>query len=134
MKTLHFRAYPQQGQGLGGIFRALSRFIFPMAKTLVKAGKPLARKAIKYVGKQVAQTGLDTVKDVVEGKNVKQALKENVKKTGSRIWSQAKDKVRTDGSRMLSDALKGAGRGKKRQKAFKSTRRKKVKKRKTIFD
>ena len=54
----------QTGHGLGNIFRSLFRFLVPVAK-----------KAVKVVGKQALRSGIDVAGDVVDGQSIKQSLK-----------------------------------------------------------
>ena len=133
MKTIRIPQYPyyisQRGHGLGGIFRSLARVFMPIAKTVFKASKPLMKKAVKYAGKEALQVGLDTVTDVVNGNDLKTSLKKNVKTRSRHVLNKTKDKIKEG----LQKVIKGAG--KKRKHQFKSsTRKKRAKKMKTIFD
>ena len=131
MKTIRIPQYPyyisQRGHGLGGIFRSLARVFMPIAKTVFKASKPLMKKAVKYAGKEALQVGLDTVTDVVNGNDLKTSLKKNVKTRSKHVLNKTKDKIKEG----LEKVIKGAGKKRKHQS---STRKKRAKKMKTIFD
>ena len=90
---------------MGSMFKILGRFLAPVAKTVFHASKPLLTKGAKYAGKEALQLGLDTVSDVLQGGNVKDSLKKNAKKTGTRVMAQAKAK----GKQMLAKAINGRG-------------------------
>ena len=139
MKTLFVQKYPyyalQHGHGLGGLFRSLSRFLVPVAKSVFKASKPLLKKGAKYAAQEGLQMGADTVKDILQGESVKDSLKKNAKKTRNRVIGQAKKK----GNELLSKAINEIGRGRKRQNistspAKNQSRKKKKKRQTTIFD
>ena len=64
MGTPWMRGYGQVGFSLGGIFKRLARIVMPMVKSGAKA-----------VGKTALDTGASVFKDVVSGKDLKQAIK-----------------------------------------------------------
>lgn len=61
----------QRGYGLGSIFKGFIRNALPLAKT-----------GAKILGKSLLKTGANIVKDVVKGKEFKQALKRRGKQAG----------------------------------------------------
>ena len=88
---VYMRRRRQRGHGIGSIFRNIFKMIKPVLKTSIKAAKPLAKKALKYakpIVKKAAKYGvkhrMDTIKDiaddVIDGKNIKHAFKEQSNK------------------------------------------------------
>lgn len=98
----------QKGSGLGGIFRRMLRFAFPLFKSGVKA-----------VGKQVLRSGVDIANDYVQGKDIKTSAKEKIKEAGKLLTDKAASKVKT---------MIGSGRNKRRRKHQKKIIRSKVRK------
>jgi hypothetical protein len=60
----------QRGHGLGSIFGGL-----------FKAAMPLLKKGAKTLEREALKTGLDIARDVVQGRNSKQAAKLRLKST-----------------------------------------------------
>ena len=54
----------QKGYGLGGIFKGIMRSVVPKLK-----------QSLAYVGKQALKTGLESLKDVAAGGDLKSSLK-----------------------------------------------------------
>lgn len=89
---IYIRRRRQRGHGIGSIFRNIFKMIKPVLKTSIKAAKPLAKKALKYAKplvKKAAKYGVkhgmstitDIANDVIDGKNLKHAFKEQTNKT-----------------------------------------------------
>ena len=88
--------YPlQRGDGIGSIFRSFFRLAKPLiksglkiAKPLVKKGariaKPYVKKAGKYAAREAMKSGREAISDIIEGKNVKQTLKNRGKQYANR--------------------------------------------------
>ena len=72
--TYFRRRAVQRGNGLGNIFKGLSRFIVPLAK-----------KGAQYLGKTAVEVGKNVINDVSNGKSIKESMKNNLKKTGKTI-------------------------------------------------
>ena len=87
MKTLKIIRSPfmQRGSGLGGIFRSLARIFMPIAKTAIKASKPLMKQAAKETGKELLRSGIETVGDLAAGENLGASVKKNLKAGTKRI-------------------------------------------------
>ena len=102
----------QRGHGLGSIFGGL----FKAAMHLLKKGaKTLEREALK--------TRLNIARDVVQGRNIKQAAKSRMKSTGENLLQTAMDTVGPPVLRFI----KGPAKRKK-------TRRRQTKQRNTSND
>ena len=68
--------------GLGSIFGGL-----------FKAAMPLLKKGAKTLEREALKTGLDIARDVVQGRNSKQATKSRLKSTGENLLQKAMDTV-----------------------------------------
>ena len=62
-----------KGYGIGLVLARLGRFILPILK-------PVAKRAVKAIGRQALKTGSEIALDAVSGVPIKQALTENAKK------------------------------------------------------
>ena len=68
----------QMSYGLGGLFRSLARAVMPLVK-----------RGAKALGKSALNTGTNVLKNVVAGKDLKQAIKAR----GKEALTDAKDKA-----------------------------------------
>ena len=138
MKTVYIPKYfnrtSQVGHGIGGIFRSLTKLFTPMAKSALRASKPFMKKAAKFAGRQALQVGLDTVKDISQGDNVKASLSKNVKRGRKRTLKKVKDTLSNGSIELMKKALKGIDGVKDNQTGKRSFKRKVAKRKKTIFD
>lgn len=92
----YYQGVPHQnGYGFGGLFRSLFR-----------AAVPLFKSGAKAVGKQLFHTGVDVLKDVTRGENVKVAAKRRLKEAGQELTNKAAGKLKT---------MIGSGRNKRRK-------------------
>lgn len=89
----------QRGYGIGGLFRSLFR-----------AAVPLFKSGAKAVGKQLFHSGVDVLKDVSQGGDVKMAVKRRMKEAGKQLTDKAAVKMKT---------MIGSGKNKKRKHASK---------------
>lgn len=71
-----------RGHGLGGVLGSLFRAAVPVLK---KSGKALLKEGL--------QTGVNVIGDVLEGQNIKSAMKRRAKDSGQRLLHQAKRRV-----------------------------------------
>ena len=62
----------QYGNGLGSIFKVAMRTVIPILK-------PVAKASLKSMKKGAKDQGVQALKDIVGGENVKQVLKQRVK-------------------------------------------------------
>ena len=62
----------QYGNGLGSIFKAALRTVIPILK-------PVAKASLKSVKKVAKDQGIQALKDIVGGENVKKVLKQGEK-------------------------------------------------------
>jgi cell division protein FtsB len=130
----------QKGYGLGGIFSGLLRFLKPVLKkgmkTLTKVGKDFIRSdAVKSLGKDVTQSlkksGKTIVADLVEGKDFKESLNEQLSEQKNMLEKQIA-KLRSAGA----DAIRGGSfndnnNRKRSGKTYRNTLSKKPRKKKT---
>ena len=96
---MYRRQLVQSGRGIGGLFRTLFRVIRPVAKTIVKTSVPILKKAAKSkivkdlsrdALKAGAQTAIDTMNDVADGKKIStDNLSNNFKKLGKTSLKRA---------------------------------------------
>ena len=81
-------ARSQRGYGLGGIFRGLFRWAMPHL-----------RQGARVLGKKALQTGVNVAQDVIEGKDVKRAVRKRAKQALSDITSQSSPQEQSGGGR-----------------------------------
>ena len=88
------RRFAYGNGALGSLFSKMSLFLKPVLKGAAKAAAPVAKRTLKQLGR----TGLDVVSnslaDVAEGKNVKEAFKSNIKTGAQRAKKQIKKGVK----------------------------------------
>ena len=70
----------QYGNGLGSIFKAALRTVIPILK-------PVAKASLKSVKKVAKDQGVQALKDIVGGENVKKVLKQRGKNSFEIFWS-----------------------------------------------
>lgn len=100
---MYKRQLVQSGRGIGGLFRSLFRVIRPVAKTLAKTSVPILKKAAKSrlvkdlsrdVLKAGAQSAIDTMNDVADGKKIStDNLSKNFKKLGKTSLKRASNTI-----------------------------------------
>lgn len=81
---------PERGAGIGSFFSALYSRVVPVVKSALRIGskalKSPAAHAIKKEAKKTAmKAGLEIVGDALQGKNVVQSTKQNLKKAKNRM-------------------------------------------------
>lgn len=105
----YYRGIPlQRGSGLGGIFRSMFRMAVPLFK-----------KGAKALGKQFLRTGVEVANDVIQGKDVKSAVKQRAKEAGKSLTDKAANKVKN---------MIGSGQHKRKSKVRNRFIRRKVRK------
>lgn len=72
----------QRGSGLGSIFSGLFRAVAPLAKS-----------AIKTVGKTAATTGLQIASDALQGRNLSEAVEHRTKEAAGQLIEKGKRKL-----------------------------------------
>ena len=72
----------QRGAGLGSLFRGLLRSV-----------KPLAKSALKSVGKSAVNTGLSVVQDMLEGKDVGESVKTHSMAEAKKLTKKARKRL-----------------------------------------
>ena len=85
----------QRGHGLGSFFGRLFRAILPVAKSVGKS-------ALKTVGKEALNMGMNVAQDLGQGRNIRQSLKEH----GTRALGSV---VKKAVNRMAGQSGKGIG-------------------------
>ena len=96
---MYRRQLVQSGRGIGGLFRSLFRVIRQVAKTIAKSSMPILKKAakskiVKDLSKDAlkagAQSAIDTLNDVADGKKIStDNLTKNFKKLGKTSLKRA---------------------------------------------
>jgi hypothetical protein len=87
-----FRGAPlQRGMGVGAVFRSLLRFLMP-----------LGREAAVAIGRQGLETGVRTLNDALEGRNLREAALEHGRAGAKQLLNSAK-------SRIISQTQSGGG-------------------------
>jgi hypothetical protein len=122
--TRYHGAQYQRGRGLGSLLGSLFKAVVPAMKTLGNLGrKALTSTVAKDLGKSAVnsamKTGVDAAVDLLEGNDVKEGFKKNVKS------------ARVDAAQILRNSIS------KRKKPVEKTNVKRVKKsvkRRDIFD
>ena len=102
----------QEGYGIGGLFRSLFR-----------AAVPLFKSGAKAIGKQLFHSGVDVLKDITKGEDIKVAAKQRLKQAGQQLTDKAADKMKT----MIGSGKKS----KKRKQSHKHVIKRSAKKVKT---
>ena len=72
----------QRGHGIGSLLRGLA-----------KSTLPLLKQGGKMLGKQLLDTGVGIVKDVMDGRNLKRSAEENLKEGGLALLSNISSKL-----------------------------------------
>ena len=79
----------QRGRGIGGLLRLVKSVFSPLVKTVAKAAKSNTGKALGNVLKEQAiSSALNLTGDVIQGNNLKESLK-NELKSGREILGSA---------------------------------------------
>ena len=102
----------QRGYGLGGFFKGLARSFAPILK-----------QSIAHVGKKALSTGVKVVRDVSQGRNLKEAIKHRGKESLNEVVADIKSGVK---QKLISRKRSSKGKG--------TTVNKKKKRRTDIFD
>ena len=84
----------QQGYGLGGYFRNFFKWIVPIAEKHVL---PHIKSGIKVVGNQALASVANIANDAVKGRDIQEAVKENVSQAIDNLKSRAERKLRGEG-------------------------------------
>lgn len=71
----------QRGHGLGGIFSSLFRAIVP----LFSKAAPVLKSAAKTAAKEAVRTGVNVVDDVLDGRNLQDAVANRSKEAATRV-------------------------------------------------
>lgn len=118
----------QRGAGIGSIFSSLYNTVVPLVKSALGFGSRVARSQVgrqvaKSVKKRAMKAGLNVVNDALQGENVLDSTRREVKRAGGKV---------------LSDLTSGVMRPQKRKANFSilrapSRRRKLTRPRKDIF-
>ena len=112
----------QRGRGIGGLLRLVKSVFSPLVKTVAKAAKSNTGKALGNVLKEQAiSSALNLTGDVIQGNNLKESLKNELK----------------SGRETLGSAIKGIRKRKNEMNDKKIVRQRKVvstKKKKLSFN
>lgn len=100
----------QRGYGLGGIFRGFARALAPKIK-----------QGLKHVGKRALKTGIEVLGDVVQGENIKTALKRRSKSNFVEMIQPNKRQKSSYNKAKLSRTQPSMKRGRTKKKKRSST-------------
>ena len=78
---------------MGDIFRSLWRFIRPIATNIGKAAIPLAKSAGKAIGEEGLATSARILSDIVQGKDIKEAVAEEGREGMRKLMEKASSKL-----------------------------------------
>ena len=67
---------------------------------------PLLKKGTKTLEREALKTGLNIARDVVQGRNIKQAAKSRLKSRGENLLQKAMDTVGSPGQRVIKGPAK----------------------------
>ncbi len=100
-----FRGYAyQRGAGLGSIFKSLLRVVLPVAKSAGKA-----------IGRQGLRSGIAAAGDILEGRNVGDALASHARAGAANLARKAGKSVGRPKKRGQKKKQRGAGLGRRPQ-------------------
>ena len=120
----------QRGRGIGGLLRIASSLFRPLGSVTAKALKSAAgKKIINAVKNQAIDSSINVARDLVEGKNIKESLKDEFENAKS----NAKRKAIEIGSDYLKKKNAEFSSAPKKRRISRKRIRKTVKKR-DIFD
>jgi hypothetical protein len=95
----------QRGHGLGSFFGRLFRSILPVAKSIGKS-------ALKTVGKEAVNMGMNVAQDLSEGRNIRQSLKEHGAKAVGKLVKKGMNRIaRQSGSGLGKQPVGSKNRG-----------------------
>ena len=84
----------QQGYGLGGYFRKFFKWIVPIAEKHVL---PHLKSGLNVVGNQALASVANIATDAVKGRDIQEAVKENVSQAIDNLKTKAERKLRGEG-------------------------------------
>ena len=82
---------------MGDIFRSLWRFIQPIVTNIGKAAIPLAKSAGKAIGQEGLATSARILSDIVQGKDIKEAVAEEGREGMRKLMEKAGNKLQKQG-------------------------------------
>ena len=80
----------QRGTGIGQIFSSMYNSIVPLVKSAMGLGKrviksEIGQKAVKSIKKRAMDAGLNVVNDALQGENILESTKSELKKAGGKV-------------------------------------------------
>lgn len=92
------RDYIQRGAGIGSFFSSIYRAVVPVLRAIgvvgAKAVKgPVGQAVVKKAKRSAMQAGLNIAEDAINGENILQSAKTNVKKAGGDVISYGLKKI-----------------------------------------
>ena len=123
----------QRGRGIGGLLKIASKLFFPVAKIAQKVLKSNTGKKIAHAVKdQAINSSINIVKDLVEGKNIKESLTDEF----DNVKLNSKRKAIEIGSGFINEQISKQNNPPKRAKKNKNKKNKNKNKsfKRDIFD
>ena len=111
----------QRGRGWGNVFGRIASFLRPLLSSALRAGKPVAQKALKRIANESIKTGANIISDIAEGQDVKEAIrqraKEGVKAGKDIVLDEVRKGINSQRGGKRKHKLQGGGqRGRKKIK------------------
>ena len=112
----------QRGYGLGGLLGGLFRSILPMAKS-----------ALKTVGKEALRTGVGIASDVLAGEKLETSAKERARAAGQSLLKRAHDRLQSGEGVRKKRRQRQQGRGLGYRRPMEAIKHMAARKKKDIF-
>ena len=93
----------QNGYGLGGTFKRFFNWLVPLIQ---KHAVPVIKSSATEVGKKALETAADIAKDVVAGKNFKEASEERINTSVETLKRKIEDKLEGRGAKKRKFLIK----------------------------
>ena len=85
----------QRGRGIGGLLRLVKSVFSPLVKTVAKAAKSNTGKALgNALKEQAISSAINLTGDVIQGNNLKESLKNELKSSRETLGSSIKGNER----------------------------------------
>ncbi|KAH7699292.1 hypothetical protein AAVH_33604 [Aphelenchoides avenae] len=88
----------QRGTGFGNLFQSLWRFIVPLARQAGQTIAPLAKEAVREIGKEGLSTASRVLSNIAEGASPAATLQEEGQQGLQNLVSKAKAKLQKGGA------------------------------------
>lgn len=90
----------QRGHGIGGLFKGLFKSVKPLLKSGMKTVAPILKKGARAVGKQAFDSGMNLASDLLEGRNIKTAVRKRAIEARDQLKRKALQNLGPPGKRI----------------------------------